>query len=207
MFIGIAKSDQQDVVFKFNVNKFPSIVVQKTGMNKPAVYTGKINYQAIFDWLNIYSEQFVPGGGDDSEGDASKPWINESVPELFSKSADDVCFGGSKSLCVILFSSGKPNDGQISVMKEIRRAYDNKSDRSVSFQFMWLNTQTQAEWVSKFGITETPTIVVLNTGRRKRFLRQPGSPTSDSLNGQLEKILGGDSRFTPLRPNEVPKLV
>ena len=109
-------------------------------------------------------------------------------------------------MCVILFNNGKPTDAEIGVMKEIRRAYDNKTERSVSFKFMWLNSSTQPEWVAKFGVTDSPTIIILNTGRRKRFLKYPGSPTNESLNNQLEKILGGDSRFSPLRPNEVPKL-
>lgn len=175
-------------------------------MNKPAIYDGKISYQNIFDWLNIYSEQFVPGGGNASDGPGDKPWLNEAVPELFSKSADDVCFGGKKALCVMLFRNGKPTDGEVTILKEIRRAYDNKTDRSVSFKFMWVNSDTQPEWVSRFEVTTNPTIIILKTGRRPRYLKQEGSPTSDSLNGQLEKILGGDARFTPLRPSELPKL-
>lgn len=92
-------------------------------------------------------------------------------------------------------------------MKDIRREYDNKlGGRSVSFKFMWLDTTTQAEWVTKFKAPTSASTVVLNTGRRKRYLLTEGVPSYDSLNGLLEKILGGDARFTPLRPNQLPKL-
>ena len=183
------------------------IVVQKTGEKRPIVYNGKLNFQDIFNFLNVFSEQFVPGGGSSADGPGDKPWLNEAVPELFVKSAGDVCFGQKKVLCVILFSNGKPSDDQIGIMKEIRRAYDNKLNRSVSFKFMWSDYTKQADWVQKMKIDSAPTVIILNAGRRKRYLKYPGAPTSDSLNAKLEKILGGDSRFTPLRPNELPKLV
>jgi hypothetical protein len=92
-------------------------------------------------------------------------------------------------------------------MKDIRRAYDNKSDRSVSFKFMWINSQTQSEWTKMFEITSTPSVVVLNTGRRKRYLVSAGAPSIASLNSLLEKIIGGDSKFNPCRPNDLPKLI
>lgn len=91
-------------------------------------------------------------------------------------------------------------------MKDIRREYDNKLSRSVSFKFMWLDTSSQAEWVSSFKVPAGTSTVVLNTGRRKRYLLSKGVPSYDTLNALLEKILGGDARFTPLRPNELPKL-
>lgn len=194
-------------MYKFGAKKFPAIAILKTGMPRPEIYPGQINYQSIFDWLNIYSEQFVPGGGNSADGPGDKPWLNDAVPELFSKSAEDVCLQGDKALCVILFNNGKPNDQVLGVMKDIRRAYDNKTDRSVSFKFMWINAQTQSEWTKMFEVTSSPSVVVLNTGRRKRYLLNAGTPTFASLNSLLEKIIGGDSKFNPCRPNDLPKLI
>lgn len=192
-------------MYKFSPKKYPSIVVKKTGERRPIFYEGKLKFQAIFDFLNVYSEQFVAGGGS-SATDGGKPWLNEAIPELFSKSANDICLGEKKVLCVILFHNGVPSKDTIGVMKEIRRAYDNKSGRSVRFKFMWSDLTKQVDYTKRMQIGNEPTIIILNPGRRKRYLKYPGIPTSDSLNGQLEKILGGDSRFTPLRPNELPKL-
>lgn len=68
-------------------------MVYKTGEKRPIAYTGKFNFQDIFDFLNIYSEQFVAGGGSSADGPGDKPWLNEAVPELMEKSSTDVCLG------------------------------------------------------------------------------------------------------------------
>jgi len=55
------------------VKTTPTILVVKTSEKKPIFYVGEMKYQNIFDFLNIYSEAFVPGG--DNVGDTSKPWM------------------------------------------------------------------------------------------------------------------------------------
>ena len=85
----------------------------------------------------------MAGGGNASNGPGDKPWLNEAVPELFKDSADDVCLGAQKVLCVILFSAGKPSDAQFNALKDIRREYDNKINRGMSFKFMWIDEAKQ----------------------------------------------------------------
>ena len=57
--------------------------------NKPVVYNGEMKFQAIFDFLNVFSEAFVAGG---ENMDSNKPWLTEMFPELNNKSANDICF-------------------------------------------------------------------------------------------------------------------
>jgi len=154
--------------------------------------------------LNIHSEQFVPGGGNAADGPGDKPWLNEAVPELHGKSSDDVCFAHQKTLCVMLVHQGKPENSLIDTLKDVRREYENKLDRSVSFKFMWIDSQTQKEFTGAFKAS-SPSIIILNHGRRTRYLHVEGKPTYTSITSQLEKILGGDARFSPLR-TELPKL-
>ena len=50
---------------------------------KPIKYDGKeFNYQAVFDFINIYSETFVFRNIDEAEvkSAASKQWLTEKVP-------------------------------------------------------------------------------------------------------------------------------
>ena len=93
MALSIVRSDQKDVVQKFNIKKFPTILLTKASDRKPFIYDGDLKYIDIFEWCNIYSEQFVFGGGSSAEGSGAAPWLNEAVPELFNKSAKDVCLG------------------------------------------------------------------------------------------------------------------
>jgi hypothetical protein len=52
------------------------MIVVKTGEKKPFYFTGKeFNFRALFEFLNIYSEVFVPGGGSSLDSSATKEWM------------------------------------------------------------------------------------------------------------------------------------
>lgn len=51
-----------DAVKKFRVSSFPHLVVVRKD-KKNEVYKGEFEFQKLFDWLNIFSETFVMGGG------------------------------------------------------------------------------------------------------------------------------------------------
>ena len=205
MTLAIVRRDSKDVFHKYSVNSTPKILVVKTGEKKPIEYKGEVSYAAIFDFLNVYSEQFVVGGGSSFDGAGAKPWLSEAIPELTSKSAKDICLEASGALCVIIFNNDKPSKVALDTVKEVRRRYDNKLDRGLKYNFMWLNAQAQKAWAALFEITETPTTLILNPGKRKRYLTIPGDLEFDRLNAQLEKISGGDARFEPLR-GDLPSL-
>ena len=71
--------------------------------SKPIKYEGsETTYQAIFDFINVYSETFVFREGNDVvESAASKPWLIDKVAQLTSDSADDICLKKESALCVI----------------------------------------------------------------------------------------------------------
>ena len=81
------RSSETDLVKKYKVKEYPTILVVKTNEPKPIFYKGDIKYQQIFEFLNVYSETFVPGG---DKLNVNKPWLSEALPELNSKSASDL---------------------------------------------------------------------------------------------------------------------
>lgn len=93
---------------RYNVKTFPQIMVVKATERKPIIYTGDINYQNIFDFVNIYSETFVSGGGSSQDSAATKAWLSEPVPEMHEKSAGDICLNLEGYLCVLIFTESKP---------------------------------------------------------------------------------------------------
>lgn len=75
---GIVRSSDDILVQKYAVKKFPSLLVVKTGEKKPIPYDGKnYNFGELFEFLNIYSEVFVPGGGSSLDSSATKQWMTE----------------------------------------------------------------------------------------------------------------------------------
>lgn len=91
LFFGIVRSDEENLAKKYGVKTLPQIVVVKANENKPKLFKGEMKFQPIHEFLNIYSEAFVPGGGSSSDSTATKSWLTEVVPELNRFSANDIC--------------------------------------------------------------------------------------------------------------------
>lgn len=70
---GLIRNTDTILTDKYGIKKFPTVLVVKTGEKKPITFTGKtFNFEELFDFLNIYSEQFVPGGGSSLDSSATK---------------------------------------------------------------------------------------------------------------------------------------
>ena len=74
---------------------------------------------------------------------------------------------------------------------------------------MWLQASTEPDFFKLFGVEdqELPAVVVLNPGKRKRFLLHSGEINESKLSTTLDKILGGDARFTNIKGNKLPSLI
>jgi len=57
----------------------------------------------------------------------------------------------------------------------------------------------EPEFSAMFGADSAPKMVVLNPGKRKRYLLHEGELTSGDVEKTLDKILGGDARFKGLK--------
>lgn len=88
-----------------------------------------MKYTPIFEFLNVYSQAFVPGGTQESS--ASKPWLNEIVPEMHLKSGRDVCLGQEGVLCVILLNTGKPETEVFDTLKKLNTLYERTMERGL----------------------------------------------------------------------------
>lgn len=73
---GIVRSTDTIVVDNYQIKSFPAVIVLKSGEKKPHFYKGKeFNFNDIFEFLNVYSEVFVPGGGSSLDSSATKQWM------------------------------------------------------------------------------------------------------------------------------------
>ena len=50
-------------------------------------------------------------------------------------------------------------------------------------------------------------MIILNPGKRKRFLKHEGDISGKAIEQTLDKILGGDARFKTIKGNKLPALV
>lgn len=111
------------------------------------------------------------------------------------KSSRDICLGQEGILCVILFSEGKPEADHVSTMKALHGLYGIKQERGLQYKFMWVDATQETNWATLIKFENTPKIVVVNPGKRKRILDHEGQVTIADLKKTIEKISNGDAIF------------
>jgi len=74
---------------------------------------------------------------------------------------------------------------------------------------MWLDVSVETGFGSMFGLQgeDLPKVVILNPGKRKRYLVHEKQINESDISATLDKILGGDAKFTNIKGNELVALV
>ena len=195
---------------------FPAIRVIKSE-GKPIKYEGKsMLYSNVFEFINVYSQIFVDPTDKENQASvkqssASKPWLVVNVPQLTKDSANDVCLQKDGILCVILVSKDKEmrtqNDKMVDEINKVGQSFASKIRRGIGFNMMWLDAQTESDFASTFSLESYPAVVILNPGKRKRFLQHAGEINDTNIEKTLDKILSGDAKFKTIKGNKLPELV
>ncbi len=195
---GQINKTETEILDLFDVEEFPKLILIKNGVKKPFVFKGEFKFKDLFEFLNVFSEQFVPKSTGATEED--KPWLFQAIPEMHGKSSKDVCLGQAKTLCIITFSPEPLSKDKIDDLKKLKKEFDNKRSR-LNFKFVWMNSSLHKEWVDKLEI-EDPTklnVRILRTGRRTKFIKMASEFSVSNVENMIEKVLGGDARSIPLR--------
>ena len=205
------KKDEESLIKKYKVKKFPSFVILKQGEKKPIMYDGDdYSYAALFEFINTYSETFVFAQEEEPvESRASKPswkisapkkpWLADPVPFLSKDSGNDICLKKDGVLCVMYVVPSQADSDRtvVQAMEMVKEMFTSKIERGITFNFMQLDVSQEPEFASVFNFEdgEVPGLVVLNPGKKKRFLKSEYPLTQQGITDTLDKILGGDARF------------
>ncbi|KAH8740976.1 hypothetical protein FG386_002522 [Cryptosporidium ryanae] len=220
-FIPNCKSNKVsiDIAKKYKINTFPRITIYKDNSRPLELYKGDIKFLPIFEFLNIYAETFVMGGGfsDQDSGDqSSKPWLIQRIPELTGLSYYDIC-GKHKGLCVIYLKNG---NGLSSIEQEMLEDLQDLftphiSGRGANFRWMWMDISSEPEYDKLFNDDGQrillPSAVVLGTNKRLKFTHLPRDiegnlqiANKDTIKDLLDKVTGGDARFVNVPGQKLP---
>lgn len=208
------KKEEDALAKKYGVKKFPHFVLVKPGQKKPIVYEGETyTYSELFEFINIYSETFVFVGDQEQKevkSAATKTWLNVATPYLTSDSANDICLQRDGTLCVIHVVSGAAPDEKLdNEFNQVKQQFVSRIERGITFNFMKLDASKEPMWAAMFSddlATELPMTVVMNPGKRKRFLKHEGAFNASDYTQTLDKILGGDAKFKAIKDNKLPDL-
>ena len=171
------RHDDEELVKQFKVKKFPSFYLLKNN-DKPVKYDGEsYTYKELFEFINIYSETFVlVGEGEQKEvkSAATKPWLNVAAPYMTKDSANDICLKKDGTLCVIYIVKDKASSNLdvVNAFAEVKNQFVSKIERGITFSFMRLDAELEPEFAQMFTTepSDLPMVVVMNPGKRKRFL-------------------------------------
>jgi len=216
---GFVTEDDADVCAKFKVKKFPSVVMQrKVGAEfKKETYTGDINFHALKEWVNPYVESGMGdkvGTGAASETETNieddQPWLSQEIPEMTAKSSPSICFKG-EGLCVIYLKDGAADQKDIDMLTSLSKKFTSQVEgRGAKMKFMWMNLALEAAFKELFAPTQMPSAVVFNPHKRLRFTKLDHGEENeikgdeDGLAKLVDKVLGGDARFTPVPGQKLP---
>lgn len=90
---------------------------------------------------------------------------------------------------MIVLAEQKPEKAIIEALKETHALYDRKISRGSQFKFMWLDVQRELEWAKIFSVKDYPAVIVLNPGKRKRYLIHEGEISTSSISKVFLGIL------------------
>merc|ERR1719446_1838596 len=116
-----------------------------------------MNFLALKDWVNSHSESGmgdkVSGGGGGKEEESiedAKPWLVQEVPELTSKSHNDVCFKG-EGLCVIYLKDGELSAAETDFLTTLSKKFTSQlSDRGTKMKWMWMDLNLETAYKELF---------------------------------------------------------
>lgn len=212
---GFVTDDEEDVCKKFKVTKFPAAVMQiKAGNNvKKETFSGQMNFEELHKWINPYVEsgmgdKVAGSGGQEASIEDDQPWLTQEVPELTVKSHNHICFKG-EGLCVIYLKDGEATQSEVNMLADLSKKYSSQNNKA-KMKFMWINLAIETKFKDLFKADQLPSAVVFNPHKRLRFTKldhgEDGTTKSDAdgISGLVDKVLGGDARFTNVPGQKLP---
>eukprot|EP00928_Gymnodinium_smaydae_P055464 TRINITY_DN389_c0_g1_i1.p1 TRINITY_DN389_c0_g1~~TRINITY_DN389_c0_g1_i1.p1 ORF type:complete len:453 (+),score=101.87 TRINITY_DN389_c0_g1_i1:83-1360(+) len=217
---GFVADSETDVVSKFKVTKFPTLMMQRGSKAEiKETYKGAMDFLSIKEWVNLHSESGMgdkvagAGGKEEVSMEESKPWLVQDVPELTLKSHQDICLRG-EGLCVIYLKDGEATSEELDMLNGLSKKFSSQlSDRGTKMKWMWLNLAVEAAYKELFEPAALPSVVVFNPHKRLRFTKLDHGEDNEvkgdaaGISSLLDKVLGGDARFKMVPGQKMPKWV
>merc|ERR1719389_1349122 len=189
----------------------------KAGNNvKKETFSGQMNFEELHKWINPYVESGMGdkvqgSGGQEASIEDDQPWLTQEVPELTAKSSNTICFKG-EGLCVIYLKDGAASQAEIEMLTGLSKKFTSQlSDRGAKMKWMWLDLATETAFKELFSPTQLPSAIVFNPHKRLRFTKLDHGEDNEvkgdesGLANLVDKVLGGDARFTPVPGQKLPQ--
>lgn len=192
---------------KFEVTAFPTIKFFAAGKPHGDAYDGDRGEDGASQAIIEYAREAVQEAQDQGV-------VKEAVEieELKSSRADRLCFK-AEGLCAIYLANGRASKDEIKMLAKLKRKNTSKlahgvNARGTTFNWSWLDATAEPAFMAllKGEPAELPGMIIYNPHKRPRHaaLEEGTAATEDSVQNLLDKILGGDARFTTAKGQKLP---
>lgn len=212
LLFGEVRHTQKELVEKFQVTNFPTLVVVKPDGEK-VVYSGKLSHEDLSAFLSTYAPAPKTGGAGAGAG-AGEP-KKQPTPEpdrpaqihavKTNEDFETHCLSKTGS-CVIAFldvedEEGKRKDRDLAMLLEVAEKYKK------SFHFLWVDAIKNLELAESLGTSILPSISVYNPSK-KAYVPLVGAFEKKAISEFLDKVLNNRKPAVP-QPytRTLPKIV
>jgi len=200
LHFGWIKSTEKELVEKYGVDSFPTVLVQKKGEDTQTKFEDKVSYDTLNAFLkkfapparNMYAEEEVK---EEAEFVSAKPLDPKEYELKRITSADDWeenCVDHAGMCAVaILDPYNYPDDlpRQEELLTQLAEQYMGK------VHMMWFAAREQPSVCEALGLSNFPSLVLINPARtekqKTRFSLLRGAFDEESISDYLDRFLAG----------------
>jgi protein disulfide-isomerase A6 len=195
--MGEVRKTQKALVDRYEITKFPTLVVIPPEGKKPVKYEGPIQYEPLIKFLLPFATERSNTADADTEANAPEDPEEWSLARITSKANWDQRCLRKRGVCVVavLDPFNAPQDeiaAQEGLLRELAAKYKGK------LHVMWLGAAEQPAFVKAFDLRSGfPALVAVNPARgpssssKDRYTRFIGAFAVDSLSNFLDALLTG----------------
>lgn len=204
-FVVARVGSSEDVNKKYELTSFPTIKFFASGKAHGEEYDGDRDAEDSSKDITKYAREQLK--------DAQKEGVlkeKDEVEELRSSRGDRLCFK-AQGLCAIFLSDGAASREDVVMLTKLKKknlsklAYGNDA-RGVTFNWSWLDASKEPGFKALLQGDELPGFVIYNPHKRPRHttLEEGATATEETIQILLDKVTGGDARFTPAKGQKLP---
>jgi len=202
----VKKSDK-DLVAKYKVTSFPTLLVLKSADAEPVIYEGKLNADALLTFLRPFAPAKSTGGSSSPSPPPQETGPTKAEIHRVNSQADleKVCLSQNVACVITAVDETNSEPGEVSAQVATMLAVAEKNNLFKRFAFVVVDGFKQSGLQKHFNLYSGFPAVVVYHPKKKVSANYIGAFDVEHIKEHLEDVLVGKKRLYP--DNGVPALV
>jgi len=204
--LGEVRDTEKDIVSKYGVTKFPTLVVIPATGGDHVTYDGELKHEPLFKFLNTYAKALErPGKPAPPQKEAPPP--AEPIRPVKDEVADQatfesLCFNKNQNCIVTLLdpqnTEAEEQQRYLAVLDKVQQKHGK------TFSFIWIDAQKAPDFADTWNLASGyPSVVVFNH-KKQSIVPYIGAFSESSMNEFLAALLRGAKKASPV--TKVPSI-